>query len=235
MYFNILLHKKIMLESKHLNNNLHENIEGELKACVGDKCISEGFVKSDSIKIIKRSIGYKGDKSFNGSITYDIIYSADVCNPPAGTILDTTIQRINKIGLEAVEGPLSIIVGKQYHRNKEAFNGLSVGDKIKIIIIGKRFTVGNRIIDIVGKLYNEAEMSYKIKVKKNNADSSTTSKTADIGDDLDEEEPIEKEAKEETTEEIDLLEAPDDELTGENDELDESTQDEIQDTDEETE
>ena len=100
-----------------MNKNYEKNINDLLKYEVGDKCIKEGYIKCESINIIKRSIAKIISSNFSGNLAIDIIYSADVCNPVRGNIVECRIIRINKLGLQAENPPLSIIIAKQYHNN----------------------------------------------------------------------------------------------------------------------
>ena len=46
-----------------------------LKRKVGDKCVNEGYIKGDSIKILKRSIGKIMKNNFTANVTFDVVFS----------------------------------------------------------------------------------------------------------------------------------------------------------------
>lgn len=166
IYISSILKRRIVLKPEYINKNYEKNIEDLLKYEVGDKCIEEGYVKKDTIKIIKRSVAKVVTNNFSGSLVVDIIYSADICNPVRGNVIDCTITRINKLGLQAENIPLSIIIAKQYHNNKDIFKNLKVGQKIEAFIIGKRYFLNDKVIEIVGKLTTDTNINKKIRIKK---------------------------------------------------------------------
>ena len=151
IYINTILKKRILIKPENINKKLNENIENILKYEVGNKCIKEGYVNSDSINIIKRSAGKILSNNFSGDLAVDVIYSANVCNPVRNNIIECTITRINKLGIQAENEPLWIIIAKQYHNNKDIFKNLKVGQKIEVIVIGKRYSLNDKVIEIVGK------------------------------------------------------------------------------------
>ena len=52
-----------------------------------------------------------------GQITFDLEYVAEVCRPFKGDIINAVVENINKNGLMARKGPLSIIVHKEHDDN----------------------------------------------------------------------------------------------------------------------
>ena len=166
IYINTLLKKRVMLKPEYINKNYNKNIENVLKDDVGNKCIKEGYIKEDSINIIKRSTAKIISSNFSGDLAIDIIYSADICNPVRGNVIECQITRINKLGIQADNPPLSIIVAKQYHINKDIFKNLKIGQKIEVLVIGKRYLLNDKIIEIVGKLTTDKNVNKSIKIKK---------------------------------------------------------------------
>lgn len=154
IYFNNILIKNINVKSKYLNEDIEKYIETYLKNKVEGLCIDEGYIKPDSVKIIKRSVGMLLGSRFTGDITYEVVYTADVCNPVIGNILDCKVKFINKLGILGYNGPISIIVGKQLHNNED-FKNINRDDIIKVEVIAKKFSLNDKEIKIVGKLWNE--------------------------------------------------------------------------------
>lgn len=154
IYFNCVLMKKIIIEAKYLNENLNEHIEYYLKKKVEGKCINEGYVKEDSLKILKRSIGKLNGSRFAGDITFEIAYTVNLCNPVIGNILDCKVKFINKLGLLGNNGPLEIIISKEFHQNEDSLNKISINDMIKVQVIGKKFSLNDKEIIVIAKLWN---------------------------------------------------------------------------------
>jgi DNA-directed RNA polymerase subunit E'/Rpb7 len=167
VYFNCALIKKIIVQSKYLNENINEYIETLLKNKVEGLCISEGYVKPNSVRILKRSVGMLLGSRFTGDITFEVVYTADVCNPVIGNIIICTVRNKNKLGILAKNGPITIIVGKQLYKNND-FEGINVGDNIKVEVIVKKFSLNDKEIQLVGRLWDGNENSNEKILFKNN-------------------------------------------------------------------
>lgn len=146
---NILYHKLYLLPIE-VDKNIDTTILNKLTIDVGDKCIKEGFVKKDTIEILKRSIGQVDAIHFNGRICYNICYSASVCNPVEGSKIEGKILDINKMGALVRVEPLSIVLPKQHHANPAIFKDLKKGDSVIVHIVGTKFELFDTEINVVG-------------------------------------------------------------------------------------
>jgi DNA-directed RNA polymerase subunit E'/Rpb7 len=161
IYFNCILTKKIIVASKFLNENIDEYIESYLKSKVEGLCIDEGYIKNDSVKILKKSVGMLLGSKFNGDITYDVAYTAELCNPVIGNLIDCKVKFINKLGILGNNGPITIIVGKQFHVNDDDINNIKENDIIKVEVIAKKFSLNDREIKVIAKLWNDNDKNKK--------------------------------------------------------------------------
>ena len=161
IYFNCILTKKIIVDSKYLNENIDTYIEEYLKSKVDGLCIDEGYIKPDTVKILKKSVGMLLGSRFTGDITYEIAYTADICNPVVGNIIECKVRFVNKLGILANNGPIKVIIGKQFHTNDDDINKINKNDIIKVEVIAKKFSLNDKEIKIVGKLWNENENKSK--------------------------------------------------------------------------
>lgn len=161
IYFNCILTKKIIVASKFLNENIDEYIESYLKSKVEGLCIDEGYIKNDSVKILKKSVGMLLGSKFNGDITYDVAYTAELCNPVIGNLIDCKVKFINKLGILGNNGPITIIVGKQFHVNDDDINYIKEGDVIKVEVIAKKFSLNDNEIKVIAKLWNDNDKNKK--------------------------------------------------------------------------
>ena len=155
IFFNCVLKKKIIVESKYLNENINEYILNKLKNKVESLCIDEGYVKKDSIVILKKSIGKLYGSKFTGDISYEIAYTADVCNPVVGNIINCKVKFLNKLGILGNNGPITIIIGKQFHLDNQKFKNIKENDTIKVEVIAKKFSLNDKEIKVVAKLWSE--------------------------------------------------------------------------------
>ena len=174
IFFKSILTKKIIIKSKYLNENINEYVNDYLKNKVEGICISEGYIKPDTVVILKKSIGMLSGSKFTGDITYEILYTADICNPVIGNILDCKVKFINKLGILGNNGPITIIIGKQFHSNDEVLSKIKENDIVKVEVIAKKFCLNDKEIKIIAKLYNENEKYESKKLKKDLVSSDIT-------------------------------------------------------------
>lgn len=132
----------------------------KIKEEIECKCIKEGYVKKDSVKILYRSPGQISTSHFNGNIMYNLKIQIEVCNPLEGDVIDVTVKNINKMGILGESGdgdvpPISVLMAKQHHIDNDLFDVLKVNSKIKVKIIGKRFEYGDNQINVIGVLQNQ--------------------------------------------------------------------------------
>ena len=153
----------------------------QIKEEIECKCIKEGYVKQNSVKILFRSPGQISTSHFNGNIMYNLKLQIEVCNPVEGDIIDVTVKNINKMGIlgESGEGdipPISVLLAKQHHIDNQVFDSLKINSKIKVKIIGKRFEYGDNQINIIGVLQNQ-DSGFEYIPEDTNDDSPTESNT----------------------------------------------------------
>ena len=157
LFFPVETKTTISLEPKYLKNNIDSVILKKLKDEVEGKCIKDGFVKQNSVKILKRSCGIAQMSSFNGNSLHHVLYSIDICNPLEGNIIEVQAININKMGILAgipyeQQSPINIMLAKQHHIENESFDKIKVDDIFKIKVIGKRYEYGDTSISVIGIL-----------------------------------------------------------------------------------
>jgi len=156
------INKSLSIEPKYINNQINDYILKRLKENFENKCLKYGYIKPNSIKIIKRSIGTVLASHFNGNILYNIEFSVDVCNPLEGAIIDIQVTNINKMGIlgdvpNEEDSPLNILLARQHHIDNEAFQNLKIGEVIQGKIVGKRYEYGDSQISVIAVLYDGEE------------------------------------------------------------------------------
>jgi DNA-directed RNA polymerase subunit E'/Rpb7 len=173
IYTNIILDRKVGIASKQLKGlkNMEELLLTNLTKEIEGKCIHEGYVKPNSIKIYERSIGRIIDGHFDGNIFYNVRFSVNLCNPPEGSIISCTVHSINKMGILAGIGiignsPLLILLARQHHIDNDLFNQINEGDPISVVIVGKKYELGDKQINIIAELKTKEKKVKIIRKKK---------------------------------------------------------------------
>lgn len=158
LYNVITLNDRIMIN--HNFKNIDIMLKYALKNKIGNKCIKDGYVLEDSINILKRSLGKINTSFFDGSCSFDVKYTAKICNPKEGSIINVQYVDHNKMGILAKKKgtPLNIVIPKQLHTDKQLFelieNKINNNEEIniKMQVIGKRFEKYDTEIFVIGKL-----------------------------------------------------------------------------------
>ena len=107
---------------------------------------------------------------FNGSVLYNVVFKAQLCNPVEGMIIDARVININKMGILAYGGdmepsPLNILIAKQHHLDNPYFDSVKENDKIVVSIVGVRKEYGDEQISVIAKLLNKDDLD-EIESKK---------------------------------------------------------------------
>lgn len=133
-------------------HDIDKYITKELQKIEGS-CIDAGFVKKGSVKLITRSIGTTHSINSNGDIYYDVVFSADIFNPRCGEVVPCVVEKVNKLGILAhgdKELPICVIIARQHHN--ESFRDCTEKEKIECEVIGSRFNMYDREIQVIGKI-----------------------------------------------------------------------------------
>lgn len=148
---------KIELGANKIHNNINNILINKLKKKLNNKCIEEGYVKTNSLKIIHIQNGIINMDNLNGNVTFNILYEALVCNPSEGEEIKCTILDINKTNIQAyVEdkdtSPLKIFLNRIHHQERQDYVDLKINQNIKISILYKNYEYNDNQILIFGKL-----------------------------------------------------------------------------------
>ena len=152
----------IILTPNELNKNFQNTILTKIKATLENSCSKHGYIKKDSIKIIKRTPGYIKESHFNGNIAYDLNCIAEICNPAQDSIVKCIVKAKNNLGLLAIGkyedmAILEVIIPKISSGILSDVNidNINIGDEINVIVCGKKFTLYDKMISIIGKIIKD--------------------------------------------------------------------------------
>ena len=102
MEYTAVFEESVSLTPKDLRSaikNLDTVLEGKLRARLEGKCSRHGYVLSDSVRLLSRSMGTVDRGRFTGNVIFHVQAEGKVLNPPDKTILDGEVIRKNKMGL----------------------------------------------------------------------------------------------------------------------------------------
>ena len=165
LFISTKIKSSLSVEPKDLHSNLDKKIVKKIKLDVEGKCIKNGYVRKNSVKLVKRSLGQSLTSHFNGNVIFHVEYLVDLCNPLEGATIECSVVNSNKMGVLAEiigveDSPLNILLAKQHHIENTEFEDLRERDIIKIRVLGKRYEFGDSQITIIGLLESEYLKQY---------------------------------------------------------------------------
>jgi DNA-directed RNA polymerase subunit E'/Rpb7 len=166
-----VLQKKISLSINEIGGNLKEVLKSKIEYKYTGKCIEEGFVNSESVKIINYSSG----KVCDNTIQYIVTFECMLCNPVEGQQLKCKVSAITKAGIRGDIEPLVVFVARDHHTMGEQFNSVKEGDTISVKVIGKHYELNDENIYCIASLIyeddreneNQPKMKKKIRIIDN--------------------------------------------------------------------
>ena len=150
--------KSIMLPISAIGKGLHQTIERTIAAMVEGKCIVEGFVKTDSVRVITYSSGLvKSD-----SVLFNVVFECSVCYPVAGMLMNCVAKNITKAGIRAesseeTPSPFVLFIARDHYYASDYFNSIEEKEKFTARVIAQRFELNDKYVSIIAELVPQKE------------------------------------------------------------------------------
>ena len=150
--------KSITLPIGAIGKELHQTIERTVAAMVEGKCIVEGFVKTESVRVITYSSGLvKSD-----SVTFNVVFECSVCFPVAGMLLNCVAKNITKAGIRAesseeTPSPFVLFIARDHYYASDYFNSIEEKEKFTARVIAQRFELNDKYVSIIAELVPQKE------------------------------------------------------------------------------
>ena len=160
-----MLTRRIVLPFYSIGSNIRENIQKKLEKNLYNKCSKEGYIKSDSIKILSYSSGLvEAD-----NVVFEVMFECDICHPVEGQIIKCEVKNITRAGIRAVYtkekvSPITVFVARDHHYNNEAFLKVKENQEITIRVIGIRYELHDETMSVLGELKTSKINKAKTKV-----------------------------------------------------------------------
>jgi len=156
IYMRSLLSQKIVLDYSNVNSELFNNLEYKLKKMNEGKCIKEGYVKNNSIKLLTYSSG----ELFGDKLLFECVLECLLTNPVESMIINCIAKSITKVGIRAdllVDdniSPYIIFIARDHHYNNDTFPQIKENDILKVRILGQRYELNDKYISVIAELIN---------------------------------------------------------------------------------
>jgi DNA-directed RNA polymerase subunit E'/Rpb7 len=154
VYMKSMLDKKVSLHITEIGKSVKQNLEIKISNDISGKCIDEGYIKPQSVKVINYSSG-----NVNGEyVEYQVTFECMICLPVEGMMVECTCKSVTKAGIHAEvidpQGytPLTIFVARDHHHLNERLSSVKEGETITVRVIGIRFELNDKYICAIAKL-----------------------------------------------------------------------------------
>ena len=157
VYIRSILTQKIILSINEIGRNTKQNLEKKIVSKNEGKCIEEGFIRPNSVKIISYSSGLVNSEN----IEFQAVFECMICHPVEGMIIQCTSKNITKAGIHAeviTENniiPITVFIARDHHNTNKYFNTIKENMNILVRVIGVRFEINDEYICVIGQLLDE--------------------------------------------------------------------------------
>jgi len=154
IYIRSLLTQKIVLNYHEVNSELFNILEAKIKNFNEGKCIKEGFVKNNSVKLLTYSSG----ELFGNKLLFECVMECLLTNPVESMLINCMVKSITKVGVRAeliVDdniSPYVIFIARDHHYNNETFSQIKENDIIQVRILGQRYELNDKFISVIAEL-----------------------------------------------------------------------------------
>lgn len=152
IYMKNIITRKIHLPFTSIGENIKENIEEFLDLQIAGKCIDEGYIRPNSIKIVSYSAGV----IIGNNVIFDILFECLVCRPVEGMRFRALVKNVTKAGIRAeineAKSPVVVFIARDHHYKSKDFAMLKEGDDVNVRVIGIRYELNDEYISIIGEL-----------------------------------------------------------------------------------
>ena len=150
--------KTVILPMVSIGKNLKQTLENTIAKMVGGKCIVQGYVKPESIRVITFSSGIvKGE-----NITFDVVFNCEVCYPVSGMKLNCIAKNITKAGIRAESideqpSPFVLFIARDHYFASDYFNSIEENNKFVARVIAQRFELNDKYVSVIAELVPPAK------------------------------------------------------------------------------
>jgi DNA-directed RNA polymerase subunit E'/Rpb7 len=160
VYIRSILQMKIALNITEIGKNLTQNLEKLIRLKTEGKCIAEGFIRPNSVRVINYSSGLIKDDHVEFCTTYECM----VCYPIKDMMVSCTVSEVTKAGIHAYvkdvdsdNVPITVFVARDHHSTSKYFNNIKENAVIDARIIGIRFELNDPSITTIASLVEKNE------------------------------------------------------------------------------
>ena len=154
VYAIAMMQKKVVVPITIIGGDIKDILEKEIAGSIEGKCITEGYVKQNTVKVLSYSCG-----TISGSnVVFEVQFECLTCLPVEGMYISCVAKDVTKAGIRATTNeepsPIIVFVARDHHYTTEEFSKVKAGDQITIKVIGQRFELNDPYVSIIAELAN---------------------------------------------------------------------------------
>lgn len=154
VYIKSVLTQKVILSITEVGKNVKRNLEQKIVAKNEGKCIEQGFIRPNSVKIISYSAGVVNSEN----IDFKCVFECMICHPVEGMLIECFAKTITKAGIHAEVitdndiVPITVFIARDHHSTNKYFSEIKENMQIAVKVIGSRFELNDPYICVIGQL-----------------------------------------------------------------------------------
>lgn len=167
VYMQSLLTSKVSLKITEIGANIKDTLEKKIVKNVEGRCISEGYIRPNSVRVLEYSSG-----NITGEcVEFMVSYECMVCHPVENMKIQCKVYRITQAGIHAqviMDGvvPLTIFVTRDHNYMIKLFSQIKENQEITVRIEGIQYSLNDPCITAIATLVDvEKERRQKEQVK----------------------------------------------------------------------
>jgi DNA-directed RNA polymerase subunit E'/Rpb7 len=160
LFHTVFIDQRIPLKPSEFREaivDLDSYLLAKIRKGVEGVCNGQGYVKPGSMQILARSMGQAEHCRFTGDYIFYCKVRMDCLAPYDGMVVEGQVLKANKLGAYVLltEGgkrleAMRILMPRDMHMGSAVFDGLKVGDNVRVKILQSRFQVNDLYIQAVG-------------------------------------------------------------------------------------
>jgi DNA-directed RNA polymerase subunit E'/Rpb7 len=153
VYMKSVLTKKIVVSITEVGANIKQILEQKATEGLEGKCIAEGFVRPNSVKIVSYSSGVVN----TDCVEFQTIFECMLCCPVEGMLVECVSKTITKAGIHAqvIDNdvvPVTVFIARDHHAMDRYFSTIKENADILVKVIGVRYELNDPYICVIGEL-----------------------------------------------------------------------------------
>jgi DNA-directed RNA polymerase subunit E'/Rpb7 len=160
VYTKSILTKKVVISITEFGNNVKQILEDKINLLYENRCIAEGFIKPNSIKVIT----YSAANIQQDKLGFQVVFECMLCNPVEGMIIQNCkVKTITKAGIHAEVitdddvVPINVFIARDHHNLDRYFNSIKENATVTVQVIGVRYELNDSYICVIGELVQNSE------------------------------------------------------------------------------